>query len=131
MHATPQPDRSLPWKCAGNVIQAHGRTWELFRTLRTEGTLNAHAQLSYKNAGTRSVPFRANNKDDKDALTRFNDFGLALFAEPIHKTGQYPDVVRQEVPSDWLPVLTLKDKDRIRGSVDFIATVGKIKKGET
>jgi beta-glucosidase len=59
---------------------------------------------------------------DRDAIDRSEKFYFNLFAEAVFKTGDYPEQVRKEVPSAWLPTLTKEDKKRIKGSADFMAT---------
>lgn len=115
---------ALPWQCAGHILKAHGRTYEIFQTLKEKGIYlhQKNALLSFKNAGGHSVLYRGGNKNDQRARERVQDFYFGLFAEPIHITGQYPSIVRDELPKGWLPTLDDSDRKRIKGSADFMAT---------
>lgn len=123
VHGKREADPSLRWKCVGHILKAHGRVYQLFQSMKRKGLIHRKAQISYKNAGAYDVPFRKNNRNDEEALSRSMDFYLGIFAEPIFKTGQYPELVRQEVPHKFLPELSLEDQHRIKGSADFFATV--------
>ena len=123
VHGKTTADPALPWQCAGNMLRAHGRAVEVFRQMKANGTISAKARISYKNAGSYNVVYRKNNKEDQLALKRGMAFYLGLFAQPIHKSGDYPAVVREEVPKEWLPELSKQDQARIKESADFLATV--------
>lgn len=115
--------KSTRWMCTGTTIKAHGRMNELFRQHQQNGVIRRSAQLSFKNSGSINVPWNSNNKRDVAAVARETEFGLGIFCDPIHSDSHdYPDVVKHEVPSDWLPALTDKDKQRLRNSGDFFAT---------
>lgn len=124
VHGNETSTAALPWQCAGHILKAHGKTYEMFTTLKEKGAyLNKeNAMLSYKNAGGHSVLYRDGNKDDQKARERLQDFYFGLFAEPIHITGQYPGTVRDEIPKGWLPQIDDEDRKRIKGSADFMAT---------
>ncbi|MCO5565716.1 hypothetical protein L7F22_019390 [Adiantum nelumboides] len=115
---------ALLWQCAGHILKAHGKTYEIFKTLKEKGAyLNKKsAMISYKNAGGHSVLYRDGNKNDQKARERVQDFYFGLFAEPIYLTGQYPGIIRDEIPKGWLPIITDEDRKRIKGSADFMAT---------
>jgi beta-glucosidase/6-phospho-beta-glucosidase/beta-galactosidase len=123
VHGQTEADPSLRWKCIGNLLKAHGRAVEVFRQLKANHTINAKAKISYKNAGAYNVPYRKHDKLDQAALKRGMSFDLDLFARPIHLTGDYPIIVKEEVPRAWLPQLSKEDIKRIKGSADFFATV--------
>lgn len=117
---------SIPTKvnylCSGNLLKAHGRAHELFQELRQNKTISESSKISYKNSGSYNVPYRFHNKHDEDAVQRGIDFGLGLFSEPVHNSGNYPKIVRDEVPKAWLPELTEADQKRLKGSATFFST---------
>lgn len=122
IHGENQANPSLKWKCAGNLLKAHGKAVEIFRQMKSKGEINSKAKISYKNAGSYNVPWRKHNKEDKEALKRDLAFYLGLFADPIYKGGDYSNLVKAEVPKEWLPELTREDQARIKDSTDFFAT---------
>ncbi|UZJ55255.1 hypothetical protein CBS101457_004575 [Exobasidium rhododendri] len=122
VHGQTISDPSLPWQCAGHLLKAHGKAVEIFRGLKVKQVVSSKAKISYKNAGSYSVPYRKHDKLDSEAVKRSTAFYLDLFARPIHKTGDYPPLVKEEVPAEWLPDLTKEDKERIKGSADFFST---------
>lgn len=90
--------------------------------MRNNGTLHSDSIISYKNSGAVNAPYNESSQADWDNIERQINFGLGLFAEPIHGSGNYPEVVQKEVPKEWLPELTADDQKRLSGSADFFAT---------
>jgi len=122
VYSRTEADPALPWQCAGNLLKAHGKAVALFRQMKKDGKISRKAKISYKNAGSYNALYRKDNKQDQLALKRGMAFYMGLFAKPIHKTGDYPAVVKEEVPKKWLPELTAEDQKRLKGSADFFAT---------
>lgn len=122
IHGWSEIPKNVSYLCSGNLLKAHGRAHELFQQLRQNKTIAGDCKMSYKNSGSYNVPYRNHNEDDVDSVQRNIDFGLGLFSEPIHNSGNYPKVVREEVPKEWLPELTKEDQKRLKGSANFFAT---------
>lgn len=120
-----QAPPATPYQCSGNSIRAHGRFNELFRKYQREGIISKDAKISYKNAGTVDVPWNATSEADNAAIERIIEFDLAFYADPIHgRNGShdYPEVIKREVPKEWLPELTEEDQRRLENSADTFMT---------
>ncbi|KAG4259351.1 glycosyl hydrolase family 1 [Fusarium proliferatum] len=65
--------------------------------------------------------YPSNPDDEKDhiACSRFIDFFLGWFADPIYR-GYYPESMREQL-SDRLPVWTAEEINLVKGSNDFFA----------
>lgn len=96
---------------------------ELFRRYQSSGQIPKDSTLTYKNSGGLNVPYDSSSKADQVAVERNIDFGLGLYAEPIHNDWHdWPVRVKREVPSEWLPTITKQDKQRLNGSADWFAS---------
>lgn len=110
------------WHCASGVVKGHGRMNEVFRKHQEQGIVSKNAMISFKNAGSLNVPWNVTSEADKAAVERQMDFGIGLFANPIHSdTNDWAPALLEEVPKDWLVPLTPEDKQRLTNSADFMA----------
>lgn len=116
---------ATPYQCSGNTIRAHGRFNELFRKYQKKGIISKDAKVSYKNGGAVNVPWNATSDEDKATIERGIEFDLAFYADPIHgRNGShdYPELIKREVPKEWLPELTEEDQRRLNNSADMFMT---------
>lgn len=104
---------SEPYLAAHNILRAHAKTVQCFRT-------EFHHQNG-KIGITNNCDWRAPLTDspaDQAAAQRAVEFFLGWFADPIFKSGDYPPVMR-ELVGDRLPVFTPEESTALLGSADF------------
>lgn len=68
--------------------------------------------------GNWSEPFDTSSELDQAAAERAREFEIAWFADPVHKTGDYPASMRAQL-GDRLPTFTEEEKKLVLGSSDF------------
>jgi beta-glucosidase len=68
--------------------------------------------------GNWSEPWDKSNPLDVEAAERAREFEIAWFADPIYKTGDYPESMRQQL-GDRLPRFTPEESKLVLGSSDF------------
>lgn len=73
---------------------------------------------------TRGIPWRANNTDDIDAVERHAAFQIGVFADPIFVTGDWPQILKDTLPPDYLPRLTEEEKKDIQGILFYSILYG-------
>ncbi len=69
----------------------------------------------------RGIPWRSNSTEDTLAVERNIAFELGLFSNPIHTTGDWPDIAKDTLPAEYLPRFTDEEKRDLLGSADFFA----------
>jgi len=101
-----------PYLAAHNILRAHGRAVNLFRTkyAHQSGSIGITNNCDWREPLTDSA-------EDKAAAERALLFFLGWFADPIYK-GDYPAEMRERL-GDRLPQFTDEDMAMIRNSSDF------------
>jgi beta-glucosidase len=56
------------------------------------------------------VPWRANNTDDIEAVERHAAFHIGMFSDPLYTTGDWPKILTDTLPPDYLPRFTEAEK---------------------
>ena len=125
-----------PWVVAilgyGQGVFAPGRQSNSEPYLAAHHILRSHAKAvqCYRNefAGQKGMIGITNNCDwrepltdkpeDKDAAQRALEFYLGWFADPIFRSGDYPESMRERV-GDRLPKFTAEESKALLGSSDF------------
>jgi len=64
-------------------------------------------------------PANRDNPEDCEARDRALDFWLHWFADPIFKTGDWPEGMKARVPEDRLPPFSEEEKKLLLGSSDY------------
>ena len=59
-----------------------------------------------------------NSTYDQLAATQYLDFLFGWFADPVFQ-GKYPDIM-VDLVGDRLPSFTVKEKERLKNSIDYI-----------
>ncbi|KAK0436821.1 glycoside hydrolase superfamily [Desarmillaria tabescens] len=103
------------YQCAYNLLRAHAGAVKAFREMRISG------EISFKNSGDIGTPWRSNSTEDALAVERKAAFDIGLFANPVYTTGDWPDIVKDTLPADYLPRFTDEEKTDLLGSADFFA----------
>ncbi|KAK0112679.1 hypothetical protein ONS95_014418 [Cadophora gregata] len=68
--------------------------------------------------GNFSLPWDAKDPLDVEAAQRALEFEIAWYADPVHKTGDYPASMRAQL-GDRLPTFTPEESKLVLGSSDF------------
>lgn len=68
--------------------------------------------------GNYSEPWDEEDPKDVEAAERAREFEIAWYADPVHKTGDYPASMRAQL-GDRLPYFTDEEKKLVLGSSDF------------
>lgn len=103
-----------PWLCGHSQLLAHAYAAKLYRTSYQKaqgGKISLALNMDWAEPLTSS-------KEDIDAAQRNIDFNLGWFADPIYKTGKYPESMRQQL-GDRLPRFTREQSEMLLGSCDF------------
>ncbi len=104
---------SEPYLAAHNLLRAHGRAVDVYRTRyqsQQGGVIGITNNCDWREPLTDSLADRA-------AATTALEFFLGWFADPIYR-GDYPEVMRSNV-ADRLPKFSANDRYLIQGSSDF------------
>ncbi|KAH6869679.1 putative beta-glucosidase [Thelonectria olida] len=113
----PEGDSSREcWVVGHNILLAHATAVKIYReefkpTDRGEIGITLNCDWAY--------PFNPDDARDQAACSRFIDFFLGWFADPIYR-GSYPESMKQQL-SDRLPDWTLEEINLVKGSNDFFA----------
>lgn len=75
--------------------------------------------VGISNSGDFRYPAKPGYITDEDAAERAMLFQFGWFVDPILKTGDYPDVMRQRLKGR-LPTFTKEEQVEILGSTDFL-----------
>ncbi|KAK0199712.1 glycoside hydrolase superfamily [Desarmillaria ectypa] len=106
---------TAPYQCAYNTLRAHAAAVKAFREMNITG------EISLKNNDYIGTPWRSNSTEDMLAVERHAAFQIGIFSDPIYTTGDWPDIVKDTLPEEYLPRFTDKDKSDLLGSADFFA----------
>ncbi|CAK5276679.1 unnamed protein product [Mycena citricolor] len=105
-----------PYVCTYNLMKAHTATVKAFREMGISG------EIGFKSDDFIGVPWRANSTEDALAVERHAAFRIGAFADPAYTTGDWPKILTDTLPPDYLPRFTPQEiKDNL-GTADFFAT---------
>ncbi|XP_062116007.1 beta-glucosidase 24-like isoform X2 [Humulus lupulus] len=104
-----------PYIVGHNLIIAHARAAKLYKH---KYQAKQGGQIGITLVGEFIEPLNPESPDDKAAAERYVDFLLGWFVEPL-LFGDYPMTMRTIV-QERLPTFTTKEKNLVKGSVDFI-----------
>ncbi|ORY32853.1 glycoside hydrolase superfamily [Naematelia encephala] len=107
-----------PYTCSYHLTLAHATAVKRFRELGIEG------EIAFKSDNFVGIPWRDGNQDDIEAVERHQAYQIGIFAEPIYNTGDWPDLIKHDLPPEILPRFNQSQKDLIKGSADFFAIDG-------
>lgn len=107
------PPKDQQFFCGHHVLLAHASAYHLGKSLNITGP------ISFKNNGGYKIPL-TNSTDDTLATQRAWDFNEGWFADPVFKTGDYPQSLKNHVSTLGLEFST-EEKDLIKGSADIFA----------
>ncbi|KAJ4475646.1 glycoside hydrolase superfamily [Lentinula aciculospora] len=101
--------------CSYYLLKAHAGAVKAFRAMHITG------EIAFKSADYVGMPWRANNTEDVDAVERHAAFGIGIFADPVYTTGDWPQILKDTLPADYLPRFTEEESKEILGTADFFA----------
>ncbi|KAJ3905960.1 glycoside hydrolase superfamily [Lentinula edodes] len=101
--------------CSYYLLKAHAGAVKAFREMNISG------EIAFKSSDYVGMPWRANNTEDIDAVERHAAFGIGVFADPVYTTGDWPQILKDTLPPEYLPRLTEEDSKEILGTADFFA----------
>ncbi|KAJ7041017.1 glycoside hydrolase superfamily [Mycena alexandri] len=106
---------TAPYQCAYNLLKAHVGAVKAFREMKIEG------EISLKNDDFIGIPWRSNTTDDALSVERHVAFRIGVFSDPLYTTGDWPTIMTDTLPPDYLPRFTEQEKKDNLGSADFFA----------
>ncbi|KAK0451430.1 glycoside hydrolase superfamily [Desarmillaria tabescens] len=106
---------TAPYQCVYNLLKAHAGAVKAFREMNITG------EIAFKNNDYIGTPWRSNTTEDALAVERHAAFEIGLFSTPVYTTGDWPDIVKDTLPAEYLPRFTDEEKSDILGSADFFA----------
>ncbi|KAJ4478624.1 glycoside hydrolase superfamily [Lentinula edodes] len=106
---------TAPYQCSYNLLKAHAGAVKAFREMKITG------EIAFKSDDYIGIPWRAKNTDDIDAVERHAAFQIGVFADPVFVTGDWPQILKDTLPPDYLPRLTEEEQKDIQGTADFFA----------
>ncbi|CAA7270536.1 unnamed protein product [Cyclocybe aegerita] len=113
---TPDVNSSTaPYHCVYNLLRAHAGAVKAFRTMNISG------EISFKNDDFVGPPWRANNAEDIEASERHTAFRIGVLSDPVYTTGDWPKIMTDTLPPEYLPRFTEEEKKDLLGSADFYA----------
>jgi len=104
-----------PYHCSYNLLKAHAGAVKAFREMKIEG------EIALKNDDFIGVQWRTNTSDDARAVERHAAFRLGVFSDPLYTTGDWPKIMTDTLPPEFLPRFTEQEKKDNLGSADFYA----------
>ncbi|RSH88885.1 hypothetical protein EHS25_002547 [Saitozyma podzolica] len=107
-----------PYTCSYNLVLAHAKTVHRFRELNIQG------EIAFKSDNFLGVPWRSDNTTDQEATERHAQYQIGIFAEPIYNTGDWPELIKNDLSPEILPRFNQSQIDYIRGTADFFAIDG-------
>ncbi|EWM27607.1 glycosyl hydrolase family 1 [Nannochloropsis gaditana] len=105
-----------PYIAAHNVLRAHGKAVARYRQLKAMAPSMLDGKIGITLNCDWGEPFTS-SKDDEEAATRFLEFQLAWYADPVF-FGTYPASMVAAV-GDRLPKFTAEEAAQLKGSWDF------------
>ncbi|KAF7303811.1 Glycoside hydrolase family 1 protein [Mycena indigotica] len=106
---------TAPYQCSYNLIKAHTGAVKAFREMRIPG------EIALKSDDFIGIPWRSNSTDDALAVERHAAFRIGVFADPLYKTGDWPKIMTDTLPPEYLPRFTEQEKKDNLASADFFA----------
>ncbi|KAK0234944.1 glycoside hydrolase superfamily [Armillaria nabsnona] len=106
---------TAPYQCAYNLLKAHAGAVKAFRAMNISG------EIAFKSDNYIGTPWRSNSTEDALAVERHAAFQIGLFANPVYTTGDWPDILKDTLPAEYLPRFTDQEKSDLLGSADFFA----------
>lgn len=106
---------TAPFHCAYYLLKAHAGAVKAFRAMNISG------EIALKNDDFVGTPWRANNTDDAEAVERHAAFQIGIFSDPLYTTGDWPQIMKDTLPEEYLPRFTDEEKADLLGSADFYA----------
>ncbi|KAJ3734056.1 glycoside hydrolase superfamily [Lentinula guzmanii] len=103
------------FQCSYYLLKAHAGAVKAFREMHITG------EIAFKSADYVGMPWRTNNTEDVDAVERHAAFGIGIFADPVYTTGDWPQILKDTLPPDYLPRFTEEESKEILGESDFFA----------
>ncbi|WVQ99492.1 hypothetical protein IAU59_006627 [Kwoniella sp. CBS 9459] len=107
-----------PYTCSYHLTLAHAKAVQRFRELNIQG------EIAFKSDNFIGVPWREGNQDDQRAVDRHEAYQIGIFAEPIYNSGDWPQLIKDDLPPEILPRFTDEQKAMIKGTADFFAIDG-------
>ncbi|KAF7313927.1 Glycoside hydrolase family 1 protein [Mycena chlorophos] len=104
-----------PYICSYYLLKAHVGAVKAFREMNITG------EIAFKSDDFIGIPWRANNTDDTQAVERHAAFRIGVFADPLYTTGDWPTIMTDTLPPEYLPRFTEEEKKDNLGSADFFA----------
>jgi len=111
---------TAPYTCIYHLLKSHGTAVKAYRELKNAGKV-IDGQIALKHDGQRPIPFDPSSAEDRETVERRSDLYIGIFSQPIYGDGNYPERVRQTIPTSILPALTKEDQELIKGTGDFYA----------
>jgi len=114
-HAPGVVSTTAYWKCGHNVLRAHAKAWNIWKTkYQPDNSAVVGITLNYE----WGFAWNTSNPADWTAAQLHHDFGVGWWADPVFLTGDYPESLRRIVGDD-LPTFTEEEKTSLKGSSDF------------
>ncbi|KAK0186404.1 glycoside hydrolase superfamily [Armillaria mellea] len=113
--ATGVNSSTAPYHCAYNLLKAHAGAVKAFREMNISG------EIGFKNSDYIGTPWRSNSTEDALAVERHAAFQIGLFSNPVYTTGDWPDIVKDTLPAEYLPRFTEQEKKDLLSSADSFA----------
>ena len=104
---------SEPYIAGHHILRSHARAVRCYR----EEFAHQNGKIGITNNCDWREPL-TDKPQDKEAAERALQFYLGWFADPVFKSGDYPDVMRERV-GDRLPRFTREESESLLGSSDF------------
>jgi beta-glucosidase len=108
-----------PYVAAHNMLLAHAKAVNRFRSLQAAGLVRSDAVISIPLSADWTEPLDSTAPGDVAAAQRRQQFQVGWFADPL-QTGHYPPVMRRRV-GDRLPTFTAEESALLLGSWDYFA----------
>lgn len=102
-------DSTEPWLCGHATLLAHANTANLYRikyAKSQKGKISIVLNMDW------SEPLDWSSESDQQAAQRKRDFDLGWFADPIYKTGNYPESMRKQL-GGWITLLIFRASSKV------------------
>nr|GAT60644.1 glycoside hydrolase family 1 protein [Mycena chlorophos] len=95
--------------------------WAMLDNAEWNIEMNITGEIAFKSDDFIGIPWRANNTDDTQAVERHAAFRIGVFADPLYTTGDWPTIMTDTLPPEYLPRFTEEEKKDNLGAADFFA----------